>query len=111
MSRRPFITSLAAAAAIAGCGASGGSAPNKAGGGPPSRPQAIEIQATDPISSEATYFAKQIEAHSGGTLTVRILGDSPSREPANEARLARDLRAGKAAFGILPARAWSPAGV
>src|SRR5215212_8566677 len=111
MPRRPFITSLAAAVVIAGCGGSGGSTPNKAGSGPPSRPQTIEIQATDPISPEATYFAKQIEAHSGGTLTVQILGDYPSREPANEARLARDLRAGKADFGILPARAWAPAGV
>ena len=111
MSRRPFITSLAAAAVIAGCGGSGGSTPNKAGSGPPSRPQTIEIQATDPVSPEATYFAKQIEAHSGGTLTVQILSDYPSRESANEARLARALRAGKADFGILPARAWAPAGV
>ena len=111
MPRRPFITSLAAALVIAGCGGSGGTTPNKAGSGPPSRPQAIEIQATDPTSPEATYFAKQIEAHSGGTLTVRILGDYGSRTPANDARLARDLRAGKAGFGILPARAWAPAGV
>jgi TRAP-type C4-dicarboxylate transport system substrate-binding protein len=111
MPRRPFITSLAAAVVIAGCGGSGGSTPNKAGSGPPSRPQTIEIQSTDPISPETTYFAKQIEAHSGGTLTVHVLGDYPSRAPANEARLARDLRAGKADFGILPARAWAPAGV
>ena len=111
MSRRLFITSLAAAAVIAGCGGSGGSTPNKAGSGPPSRSQTIEIQATDPVSPEATYFAKQIEAHSDGTLSARILSDYPSREPANEARLARALRAGKAGFGILPARAWAPAGV
>jgi TRAP-type C4-dicarboxylate transport system substrate-binding protein len=111
MPRRPFITSLAAAAVLAGCGGSGDSAPNKAGSGPPSRPQTIAIQATDPNSPEATYFAKQIEAHSGGTLTVQILGDYASRIPANEARLARDLRAGTADFGILPARAWAPAGV
>ena len=111
MPRRPFITSLAAVVVIAGCGGAGGSTPNKAGSGPPSRPQTIEIQATDPISPEATYFAKQIEAHSGGTLTVQVLGDYPARAPANEARLARDLRAGKVDFGILPARAWAPAGV
>ena len=111
MSICPFITSLAAAVVIAGCGSSGGATPNKAGSGPPSRPQTIELQATDPVSPEATYFAEQIEAHSGGTLTVQILSDYPSREPANEARLARDLRAGKADFGILPARAWPAAGV
>jgi TRAP-type C4-dicarboxylate transport system substrate-binding protein len=111
MSRRPFITSLATVVVIAGCGGSGGATPNKAGSGPPSRPRTIEIQATDPISPEATYFAKQIEAHAGGTLTVQILSDYPSREPANEARLARDLRAGKTDFGILPARAWALAGV
>src|SRR5918994_6751044 len=111
MSKRPLITSLAAAAVIAGCGGSGGSTPNKAGSAPPSRPQTIVLQATDPISPEATYFAKQIEAHSGGTLTVQVLGEYSSGTPANEARLARDLRAGKADFGILPARAWAPAGV
>src|SRR4051812_48998356 len=111
MPRRRFITSLAAAVVIAGCGGAGGSTPDKAGSGSPSRPQTIELQAPDPISPETTYFAKQIEAPSGGTLTVQVLGDYPSRAPANEARLARDLRAGKADFGILPARAWAPAGV
>src|SRR3954452_10519278 len=103
MSRRPFITSLAAAVVIAGCGGSGGSTPNKAGSAPSSRPQTIEIQATDPISPEATYFAKQTEAPSGAARTVQTVGVSLPREPPREAGLARDLRAGKADFGILPA--------
>jgi len=42
---------------------------------------------------------------------VKVLEEYSSRTPANEARLARDLRAGKADFGVLPARSWAPAGV
>jgi TRAP-type C4-dicarboxylate transport system substrate-binding protein len=112
MTRRPLITSLVVGAVLAGCGGSSdGGAQNKAGGSTPTRPRTIEIQATDTASPEAQHFAKQIEAHSGGTLTVKVLGDYPSGTPANEARLARDIRAGKAAFGVLPARGWAPAGV
>ncbi len=69
------------------------------------------VQATDAGSPEAQHFAKQIEKRSGGTLTVKLRADYPSRDPANEAELARDLRAGEADFGVLPARAWAPAGV
>ena len=111
MTRRLLITSLVVGAALAGCGGSSdGGTQNKAGGSP-TRPQTIEIQATDAASPEAQYFAKQIEAHSGGTLTVKVLNDYPAGTPANEARLARDIRAGKVDFGVLPARAWAPAGV
>jgi len=112
MTRRLVTTSLVVGAVIAGCGGSSDSAQqNKAGGSPSTRPLTIEIQATDAASPEAQYFAKQIQAHSGGTLTVNVLEEYSSREPANEARLARDLRAGKADFGVLPARSWGPAGV
>jgi len=100
------------AAAVAGCGGSSpGGEHNKAGAAAPTRPQTLEIQATDAASPEAQHFAKQIEAHSGGTLTVKILNDYPAVTPANEAKLARDIRAGKVDFGVLPARAWAPAGV
>lgn len=112
MTRRLVTTSLVVGATIVGCGgASDGGPQNKAGGAPSTRPQTIELQATDAGSPEAQYFAKQIEAHSGGTLTVKVLEEYSSRTPANEARLARDLRAGKADFGVLPARSWAPAGV
>ena len=112
MTRRPLITSLVVGAALAGCGGSSdGGTQNKAGGSAPTRPQTIAIQATDAASPEAQYYAKQIEAHSRGTLTVKVLQDYPSGTPANEAKLARAIRAGTADFGVLPARAWAPAGV
>jgi TRAP-type C4-dicarboxylate transport system substrate-binding protein len=112
MTRRLVITSLVVGATVAGCGGSShGGTQNKAGGSPATRSQTIAIQATEPASPEAQYFAKQIEAHSGGTLTVKVLGDYPADKPANEVRLARDIRAGKADFGVLPARGWAPAGV
>ena len=112
MTRRPLIPSLVVTAAVAVCsGCSTGEDHNKAGAEAPTRPQTLEIQATDAASPEAQHFAKQIEAHSSGTLTVKILGDYPAGTPANEAELARDIRAGKVEFGVLPARAWAPAGV
>lgn len=112
MTRRPLIASLVVTAAVAGCsGCSTGEDHNKAGAAAPTRPQTLEIQATDAASPEVQHFAKQIEAHSSGTLTVKILGDYPAGTPANEAELARDIRAGKIDFGVLPARAWAPAGV
>jgi TRAP-type transport system periplasmic protein len=111
MTRRPLITVLVIATAVAGCGDSSGTTHNKAGASAPTRPQTLEIQASDAGSPEAQYFAKQIEAHSGGTLTVKILNDYPSGTPANEAKLAREIRAGKVDFGVLPARAWARAGV
>jgi TRAP-type C4-dicarboxylate transport system substrate-binding protein len=112
MTRRLLITSLVVGAALTACGgSSGGGTQNKAGASPPTRPQTIEVQATDTASPEAQYFARQIEAHSGGTLAVKVLGDYSSVTPTNETRLARDVRAGKADFGVLPARGWAPAGV
>ena len=112
MTRRPLIASLVVAAVVAGCGGSSSSGErNKAGAPVATTPQTLEIQATDAGSPEAQHFAEQIEAHSSGTLTVKILNDYPAETPANEARLARDIRAGKVDFGVLPARAWAPAGV
>jgi TRAP-type transport system periplasmic protein len=112
MTKRTLIASLVVTAVAAGCGgSSSGGERNKAGAAAPTRPQTLEIQATDAGSPEAQHFAKQIEAHSGGTLTVKVRNDYPARTPANEARLARDIRAGKVDFGVLPARAWAPAGV
>jgi TRAP-type C4-dicarboxylate transport system substrate-binding protein len=113
MNSRPLIASLVVGTVLAGCvgGSSGDGTQNKAGASAPTRPQTIEIQATDAASPETQYFVKQIEAHSGGTLTVKVRQDYPAGTPANEARLARDLRAGKADFGVLPARGWAPAGV
>jgi TRAP-type C4-dicarboxylate transport system substrate-binding protein len=112
MTRRPLISSLVLAAAVAGCGgSSSGGGHNKAGAATQARPQTVEIQATDASSPEAQHFAKQIEAHSNGTLTVKVRNDYPAGTPANEARLASDIRAGEVDFGVLPARAWAPAGV
>ena len=42
---------------------------------------------------------------------MKVLNDYPAGTPANEAKLARDIRGGKVDFAVLPARAWAPAGV
>jgi TRAP-type C4-dicarboxylate transport system substrate-binding protein len=112
MTRRTLIMPLVVAASLAGCGGSSDDGTrNKAGAPAPSKAQSLDVQATDAGSPEAQYFARQIEQRSAGTLTVKLHEDYPATEPANEARLARDLLAGKADFGVLPARAWAPAGV
>jgi TRAP-type C4-dicarboxylate transport system substrate-binding protein len=111
MNRRALITTLAVAAGLAGCGGSSDSSDRNKAGAVSARPQTLMVQATDTGSPEAQQFAKQIERRSGGSLTVKLRADYPSNNPTNEAELARDLRAGNADFGVLPARAWAPAGV
>lgn len=111
MSRTALIASLVAVVACSGCGSSGDRASNKAGASAATPSRVLDLQASDPASPEAQYFARRVAARSGGALTVRVRGDYPAGTPANEARLARDLRAGRVGFGMLPARAWAPAGV
>ncbi len=57
------------------------------------------------------YFAKRVAARSRGLLKIEIVQRYPNAVPANEARLARNIRSGKVAFGFMPARSWSMAGV
>ena len=111
MTTRALITPLAAAAILAGCGGSSDSSTRNKAGAVSARPQTLMVQATDTDSPEAQQFARQIEQRSGGSITVKLGTDYPSNNPTNEAELARDLRAGHADFGVLPARAWAPAGV
>ena len=108
---RPTLIGLLLLAVAAGCGGSGNAAHNKAGAPVATAPQVLRLQATDAGSPEAQSFATRVAVRSGGTLRVDVLADYPSDLPANEARLAGALRAGRADFGILPARAWPAAGV
>lgn len=110
IARPSFMATLLAATIAAGCGGSGG-APNKAGVAPPKEHLLLRLQATDPGTPEVQYFAKRIEARSNGSVRVELHNDYPSRLAANESRLARDLRARRVDFGVLPARAWPAAGV
>jgi TRAP-type C4-dicarboxylate transport system substrate-binding protein len=111
MTRSALIPTLLAATLAAGCGGSGGDQTNKAGAPVEGKRQVVTLQATDAGSDEAQHLARQIEKRSGGTLEVRVEPDYDSRDPANEVRLAKAVRAGDADFAILPARAWAQAGV
>jgi TRAP-type C4-dicarboxylate transport system substrate-binding protein len=111
MTRPILIASLLMAVAAAGCGSSDGTARNKAGAESAAKQQILRLESTDAGSPEALHFAKRIQARSGGALRVEIVQSYPGSVPANEAGLARALRAGGADFGILPARAWPAAGV
>ena len=111
MTRPILIASLLMAVAAAGCGSSDGTARNKAGAESALKQQVLRLESTDAGSPEALHFAKRIQARSGGALRVEIVQSYPGSLPANEAGLARALRAGDAEFGILPARAWPAAGV
>ena len=76
-----------------------------------SRPRSGSSRPTRAAARRSTS-AKRVEARSGGALTRRDRARATRRSlPANETRLARDVRAGDADFGILPARAWPAAGV
>jgi TRAP-type C4-dicarboxylate transport system substrate-binding protein len=111
MTRTALIASLVAIVAVAGCGGSSGRHTHNKSGSSVARTQVLDLQATDSGSPEARYLAKRVSARSGGSLSVRLRDDYSSATPANEARLARDLRAGRAGFGLLRARAWARAGV
>lgn len=112
MTRTALIVPLVALLLVgAGCGGSSGGARNKSGAPVASAPRLLDLEATDAGSPEARYFASRVRVHSGGSLTVRLRQDYSAGMPANEVRLARALRAGRADFGLLPARAWAPAGV
>jgi TRAP-type C4-dicarboxylate transport system substrate-binding protein len=110
MNRRLPVAMLLIAIVAAGCGGSGASR-NKAGAAAAQRTTVLRLESTDGGSPEALVLAQRIKARSGGTLTVEVRQSYPASLPANEARLARALRAGKADFGFLPARAWPAVGV
>jgi TRAP-type C4-dicarboxylate transport system substrate-binding protein len=111
VNRPILITALVIAILVEGCGTTGGSRNNKAGAQSRETAQVLRIESTDAGSPEALYFAGRVTARSGGSLTVDIGQGYPSTTPANEPRLARDLRAGRVDFGILAARSWPAAGV
>jgi len=111
MTRLTLTATILIALAAAGCGSSDGTSRNKAGAKAATTQQVLRLESTDAGSPEALHFAKRIEARSGGRLRVEIVQSYSGSLPANEARLARALRAGGADFGILPARAWPAAGV
>jgi TRAP-type C4-dicarboxylate transport system substrate-binding protein len=111
MTRLNLIATLLLATAAAGCGDSGGAAHNKSGADVATKRHVLHLEATDAGSPDVRYFAKRIQTRSGGSLRVDVRDDYPSILPANEARLARDVRAGRVDFGVLPARAWPAAGV
>jgi TRAP-type C4-dicarboxylate transport system substrate-binding protein len=111
MTRPTLTATILIALAAAGCGNSDGTARNKAGAEAARTQQVLRLESTDAGSPEALHLAQRIKARSGGALSVEIRQSYPASLPANEARLARAVRAGKADFGILPARAWPAAGV
>jgi C4-dicarboxylate-binding protein DctP len=110
MTRSTLITALAFAAAVAGC-ADSDTTNNKAGAEVKAQPRTLFVESPSAGTDEVTHFAERVAARSAGALRVEILQSYPNAVPANEARLARALRSGKVAFGFIPARAWSVAGV
>jgi C4-dicarboxylate-binding protein DctP len=111
MTRPALVVLLLAAAVAASCGSPGGTSRNKAGAEGSPGSQVLRLESADGGSPEALYFAARVKEHSHGAVTVDILQSYPATLPANEAHLARALRAGKVDFGLLPARAWPAAGV
>lgn len=114
MTRLTLAAALLVTALAGGCAGSDGPSRNKSGAESAKQTlvrNVLKLESTDGGSPEALHFARRIEARSGGTLRVEIAQTYPASLPANETRLARAIRAGRADFAILPARAWPPAGV
>lgn len=111
MTRPTVVTTRLIGALAAGCGGSDGTSRTKGGSKATVKPQVLRVESTNAGSPEARQFAVRIDARSGGALRAEIRQNHPASVPANEARLARAVRAGEADFGILPARGWPAAGV
>jgi TRAP-type C4-dicarboxylate transport system substrate-binding protein len=111
MTRSTLIALLLVATVAASCGSPGATPRNKAGAEQSPGQHAVRLESTDGGSPEALYFAARVKERSHGAVTVDIRQSYPAPVPANEARLARALRAGTVDFGLLPARAWPAAGV
>lgn len=108
---RLIVIAVVIAVVAGGCGSSEGASRNKAGSESAAKRVVLRLESTDAGSPEAVVFARSVAARSGGALRVDIHQSFPASLPANESRLARALRSGRADVGILPARAWPAAGV
>jgi TRAP-type C4-dicarboxylate transport system substrate-binding protein len=72
----------------------------------------IRLQMPDDAELYGQYFAQDVARLSDGALKVVIdVSSYPSAVPANEARLAAALRAGRIGFSFQPARDWAAAGL
>ena len=108
-----------AALLVAGCGATSGpvTSPDsgaKAGGKP--GPIAITVADSQPAGKPSNLplaeFKRQVESLSGGTMTVTIVtGAVDDVTPGSDALVIDKLKAGTFQMAVVPARAWSAAGV
>lgn len=113
------VTSLAALL-VAGCGTSSGPLPSsdpgvKAGGKP--GPIAITVADSQPAGKPSNLplaeFKRQVETLSGGAMTVTIVTDATADAdpPGSDGAVIERLKQGTYQMAVVPARAWSAAGV
>jgi TRAP-type C4-dicarboxylate transport system substrate-binding protein len=120
--RTRWLTALSLAATIVGgCGGSGQAAqppaPDigaKAGGGP--GPIAITIADSQPADKPSNRplaeFKRQVEQLSGGTMIVTVKSEAVNDvAPGSDAAVIDRVRQGTFQMAVVPARAWSAAGV
>jgi TRAP-type C4-dicarboxylate transport system substrate-binding protein len=99
---------LACAAAIALPACSGGSHNANKAGAAAGDHVTLRLEMPDAGDPRGTFFAREVERLSGGSLDVRIDQSGYSGvSPANEPALARALEAGREDIAYLPARAWA----
>ena len=117
--RRLTVISLAALL-VAGCGTTSGPAPSsdpgaKAGGKP--GPVAITIADSQPGGKPSNLplaeFKRQVEQLSGATMTVSIVPEAvqDADPPGSDIAVIDKLKSGTFQMAVVPARAWSAAGV
>jgi TRAP-type C4-dicarboxylate transport system substrate-binding protein len=104
------VLACAPAAALSACAAGSHNA-NKAGASV-DRHVTLRLEMPDAADPRGTFFAREVERRTGGSVRVRIdpTGYSSVR-PANELALARALTGGHEDIAYLPARAWAANGL
>jgi TRAP-type C4-dicarboxylate transport system substrate-binding protein len=118
--RTRWLTAISLAATIvAGCGNASGPAPSadpgaKAGGKP--GPIAITVADSQPNNKPSNLpldeFKRHVEQLSGGAITVTILANAVEDvAPGSDAAVIDKVKSGAFQMAVVPARAWSDAGV
>lgn len=107
---RLFLAALACATAIVLPACTGGSRTANKAGAADEHKVTLRLEMPDAGDARGTFFAREVERRSGGSVQVRIdrTGYSSVR-PANELALARALETGHEDIAYLSARAWAAA--
>lgn len=117
--RRGAVVVAAAVCVLGACGSGGGGSSDAAGAKTGGAAGTLTITVADsqpaghPSNLPLDEFARQVHSLSNGSMTVKVLTDASADAPlpGSDEPVIEKLRAGGFEMAVVPARAWSTAGV